>query len=141
MGNFMEATPEQGNASITLALAGTESTEVILLKTKKQGTVTDVWAMTDVAEAADADLAVTFYNRGTSLAGTVILDAINGAGTAWVGTTVKAGTVTYGSTIAANSYLTAAVTRASGSTATAAVLSVGLCFVPGIPAAVGAIDT
>jgi hypothetical protein len=97
--------------------------------------------MTDGTAAGTSNLAVTFYNRGTAYAGTVVLDNINGAGTVWGATTPKAGTVTYGSTIAANSYIGVTVSRIAASTASAWVLSLGACFVPGIPAAVGAIDT
>jgi hypothetical protein len=141
MSNFPETNPQHVVGTLNLALAGTESTEFIVMKTKKQGSITDLWGMTDVAAAADADLAVTFYNRGTAFSGTVILCALNGAGTAWGATTPKVGTVTYGSTVAAESYISCAVTRANGSTATAHVLTVGVTFVPGIPGAVGAIDT
>jgi hypothetical protein len=141
MSNFSETSPVQATNTITLAKAGTESTEVIIMKVKKQGTITDVWGMTDVAAAADADLAVTFYNRGTALTGTAIICELNGAGTAWGATTPKAGTVANNTSLGAGSYITAAVTRATISTATAHVLSVGCNFVPGIPSATGVIDT
>jgi len=141
MSNFPETTPQIVSTTLTLALAGTQATEMPLMFTKKLGTVTDVWGMTDVDAAADGDLAVSVLLRGTAYSGTKVVGLLNGAGTAWVGTTVKTATVTYNTDIAAESYLSAVVTRAVGSTATAYVLSVGLAFVPGSPAAVGAIDT
>ena len=139
--SFAETNPQTVSTTLTLALAGTEDTEIVIMKTKKLGTITDVWGMTDVAVAADGDLAVAVYNRGTALAGTTVLATLNGAGTAWAATTPKVGTVANNTSITADSYITAVVTRASGSTATAHVLSVGVAFVPGSPAAVGSIDT
>ncbi len=141
MGDFPETNPQVVTSTLTLALAGTEATELVILKTKKLGTVTDAWGMTDVAAATDADLAVTIFNRGTAFTGTAEIAVLNGAGTAWAATTPKVGTVANNTSIAADSYITATVTRASGSTATAHVLTVGVAFVPGLPSAVGAIDT
>jgi hypothetical protein len=141
MGNFGETSPALATSNITLALAGTQATEVVIVKTKKSGTITDAWGMCDVAAAADGDVALKIINRGTAYTGTAIIATLNGAGTAWGATTPKVGTVANNTDIVADSYISAVVTRAAGSTATAHVLTVGIAFVPGSPAAVGAIDT
>jgi hypothetical protein len=138
---FPETNPQSITAAITLPVSGVASSEVILMKTKKLGTVTDVWAMVDSTAAATSNLTCTIYNRGTALTGTAILDVLGGAGTTWGATTPKAGTIANNTGIDADSYITAAVSRIAASTASAWVMSVGVTYVPGSPAAVGSIDS
>lgn len=147
---FPETNPQTIGASICFPITtggGVVSTEVILLKTKKLGTITDVWAMTDKAAAATANVTVVFYNRGTASgagtawAGTAEIATLGGAATAWVASEPRSGTVANNTDIAVNSYITAKATRSAASTATAFDVSVGAIFVPGKPAAVGSIGT
>ena len=138
---FPETSPQYIAAAVTLPVNGVASTEVIIGKVKKLGTITDVWAMTDGTAASTSNLTCTIYNRGTALTGTAIIDVLGGAGTTWGATTPKAGTVANNTDIDADSYITAKVERIAASTASAWVISVGAVFVPGSPAAVGAIDT
>lgn len=138
---FPETSPQYISAAVTLPVSGVASTEVIIGKVKKLGTITDVWAMTDGTAASTSNLTCTIYNRGTALTGTAIIDVLGGAGTTWGATTPKAGTVANNTDIDADSYITAKVERIAASTASAWVISVGAAFVPGSPAAVGAIDT
>ena len=138
---FPETSPQYISAAVTLPVSGVASTEVIIGKVKKLGTITDVWAMTDGTAASTSNLTCTIYNRGTDLTGTAIIDVLGGAGTTWGATTPKAGTVANNTDIDADSYITAKVERIAASTASAWVISVGAAFVPGSPAAVGAIDT
>jgi hypothetical protein len=138
---FPETSPQYIAAAVTLPVSGVASTEVIIGKVKKLGTITDVWAMTDGTAASTSNLTCTIYNRGTDLTGTAIIDVLGGAGTTWGATTPKAGTVANNTDIDADSYITAKVERIAASTASAWVISVGAAFVPGSPAAVGAIDT
>ncbi len=147
---FPETNPQTvtGNVSFNIeAAGGVVATEVVLLKTRNLGTITDVWAMTDKAAAATANVTVIFYNRGTASgagtawAGTAKIATLGGAATAWVASEPRSGTVENNTDIAVNSYITAYVSRSAASTATAYDISVGAVFVPGSPAAVGAIDT
>jgi hypothetical protein len=138
---FPETSPQYISAAVTLPVSGVASTEVIIGKVKKLGTITDVWAMTDGTAASTSNLTCTIYNRGTALTGTAIIDVLGGAGTTWGATTPKAGTVANNTDIDADSYITAKVERIAASTASAWVISIGAAFVPGSPAAVGAIDT
>lgn len=138
---FPETSPQYITNSVTLPASGVASTEIIIGKVKKKGTITDVWAMTDGTAASTSNLTCTIYNRSTDFAGTAIIDTLGGSGTIWGATTPKAGTVENNTGIAAESYISAKVARIAASTASAWVVSVGCCFVPGSPAAVGEIDT
>ncbi len=138
---FPETSPQYITAAITLPVSGVASTEIIIGKTKMLGTITDIWAMCDSTAAATSNLTCTIYNRGTAFAGTAEIDVLGGAGTTWGATTPKAGTVENNTDIATDSYISAKVSRIAASTASAWVVSVGAAFVPGKPAAVGAIDT
>ena len=146
--SFPETNPQTISSSICFPITtggGVVATEVILLKTKKLGTVTDVWAMTDKAAAATANVTVIFYNRGvasgagTAWAGTAKIATLGGAATAWVASEPRSGTVANNTDIAVDSYITAYASRSAASTATAFDISIGAVFVPGKPAAVGAI--
>jgi hypothetical protein len=139
MGDYPETNPQVVTSTVNMALAGVDSTEVIITKVPKYATVTDAWAMTDAAAAADADLTVTVYNRDTAFDGTAEIAVLGGAGTAWSATTPKVGTVANNTGITASSYISAGISRDSASTATAHIVSVGVAFVPGSPAAVGSI--
>lgn len=139
---FPETSPQTVCASLSFVANALLTTEVILLKTKKLGTVTDTWAMTDAAAGTVHGLEVYFMNRGTGFAGTATISSLGAsasASDAWGATTPKAGTVANNTDIAANSYISVKATRATAGTATAIVLSVGAVFVPGKPAAVGSI--
>ena len=145
---FPETNPQIVSTSICFPVttgSGVVTTEVIIAKTKKLGTVTEVWAMTDKAAAATANMTIVFYNRGTAsgagtaFAGTAEIATLGGAATAWVASEPRAGTVANNTDIAVDSYITAKATRSAASTATAFDISVGLIFVPGKPAAVGSI--
>jgi hypothetical protein len=138
---FPETSPQYITAAITLPVSGVASTEIVIGKVKKLGTITDVWAMTDGTAAATSNVQCTIYNRSTAFDGTAIIATLGGSGTTWGATTPKAGTVANNTGIVADSYISAKVSRIAGSTATAWVVSVGCAFVPGKPAAVGEIDT
>lgn len=145
---FPETNPQMVTAVVDLPVtsgSGVTDAEVVLMRTPKKGSITNVWAMSHAAAAATANLTVTFYNRGTAsgagtaYAGTTELDVLGGAATAWVAKEPRQGTVSNGTAIAANSYIAARVQRSAASTATAFTVSCGAVFVPGDPAAVGSI--